>query len=172
MDLAGHKISFRKLPIKERYILGIEMGQALGGKQVDFTLLADPQAADMIERLIALSDAPDEVFDDDLNNQFVVAFAAEHNLEGLFDPSDRMLIHESRHRAIRKAFSKDEATDAEKIGPTIKQYWFLYRPVMADLCSYEAMFLDERFSFRDIHEMHEMLDVKQFHEIVANHVEV
>ena len=62
---------------------------------------------------------------------------------------------------------KKDDPETDLIGPNIKKYWFLFRPIMGGLCTYSEMFIEEKFSFYDIHRMHEILDVKSFSETVA-----
>lgn len=40
--------------------------------------------------------------------------------------------------------------------------WLIWRPVLAGECSYREMFVDQVFSFNDIHAMHEYLDLKLY----------
>lgn len=171
-NICGHDLAFRLLPIRERFDLGIEMIEAskllqkLGGDAI--AALSDPVIFDLIERLRDLSDAPEELFDADLTAQLpVAATAAEIQLDGFFD-GERMTLAQSTHRAVRKLLAKPDHADGDKIAPNVKKHWFLYRPVYSEMCTYEAMFVDERFSFFDIHRMHELLDLKQLNEIVAH----
>lgn len=158
----------RRLPIRERFDLGIDAAVLLTEGELSLPSLAKPQVRELIDRLIALTDADPEEDFDDLGDQFTIAFAAlEHNLDGLYSVTPRMSLSDSSHREVRKLLAKGIHPDSTKIGPSIAKHFFLYRPVMADLCTYEAMFIDERFSFSEIHLMHELLDVKQFSEITA-----
>jgi hypothetical protein len=161
-------VIIRRLPIRDRFDLGIDAAALLTQGELSLHSLADPKVRDLIDRLIALTDADPEADFDDLGNQFTVAFTAlEHNLDGLYAITSRMSLADSSHREVRKLLAKSVHPDSAKIGPNIAKHFFLYRPVMADLCSYEAMFIDERFSFAEIHLMHELLDVKQFSEITS-----
>jgi hypothetical protein len=173
--ICGYDVTVRLLPIRESYDLGLEtvtLVQSLKKTSADvLSILGDPAVLPFIEKLCDLTDFPQEGFEDDLTAQIPVAMTAlSVNLAGFFD-SERMTLEQSRHKAVRKAMKRDEHEDAGKIGPDVKRYWFLYRPVMAEMCSYDAMLLDNRYSFFDIHRMHELLDVKQFTEIVANDTE-
>jgi hypothetical protein len=169
-NVCGHNTTVRLLPMRERYDLGVEtvaVGAAIRDSDM-LSVLSNPVLMPFIERLCDLTDYPHDGFEDDLTAQMPVAMTAlEVNLAGFF-PDARLALSASHHKAVRKAFKKEEHGDAAKIGPTVRKYWFLYRPVMADVCTYESMFIDERFSFYDIHQMHELLDVKQFSEMVAN----
>lgn len=171
-NIAGHVITFRRLPIRERFAFGLEVASVFSNKELTFESLTSPAVLHVVERLVALSDAAAEVFDEDLTLQIPVALtAADINFFGLFDAPQRLLLSNARHKAVRKLLSKPAPSEAEQIGPTIKQEWFLFRPVVQEACSYSEMFVDERFTFRDIHLMHEILDFKQYGEIVANQME-
>lgn len=165
--IAGKTITFKYLPLRQRYDLGVELAGALGNKTITADTFLQPKMLDMAFRLVDLSDA-DEDFLDDLTVQIPLALTAlEINVGELFDAPARMQLHGSRHKAVVKILRKEPHADAAKIAPTIQRYWFLYRPVYADICTYAEMFLDERFSFAEIHLMHELLDLKQFNDIVA-----
>lgn len=166
--IAGQQINFRQLPILERYDLGLKIAKILVGKDMSITTLTQPEMLELLFELVDLSDASEDFFDD-LSLQIPVGVTAfEINTEGLYTAGTRMPLHDSRHKTIVKLNRKAADPDAKKIAPHIEKYWFLYRPVYSDLCSFEAMFLDERFNFAHIHWMHELLDLKQFNEIVAN----
>lgn len=166
--ISGHVVTFQLLPMRERCDLALELG-VLMQKGINFE---SEGWLTLARRMIALSDAPDELFDEDLTAQIpVAATALEINLQGYFDQGERLSLGQSTHSAVRKAMRRGENDEAARIGPDVHKYWFLWRPVLAEACSYEAMFVDQRFTFTDIHRMHEMLDVKQFNEIVAAEVE-
>lgn len=161
-------MKIQRLPIRERYDLGMEAALLLTREDLSLMSLADPKVRDLIDRLIALTDADPEADFDQLGDQFTVAFAAlEHNLDGLYSITPRMSLSESGHKEVRRLLKKGVHPDSQKIGPNVAKHFFLYRPVMADVCTYAEMFIDERFSFAEIHLMHEMLDVKQFAEITS-----
>ena len=126
----------------------------------------------MIDRLVELSDADEDFFDQDPSLQIPVALSsAEYNFDGLFQHTERLYLAQAKHAAVVKALKTDPKNESRAIGPTVEKEWFLFRPVMQDVCTYAEMFLDERFTFADIHLMHEMLDVRQYGEILANHIE-
>lgn len=171
-EIAGVGINFRLLPIRERFALGLEFSGTFTKFSKTIESFSNPEFVSMIDRLVALSDADEEFFDDDLTLQLPVALtAAEINFDGLFEFPQRKLLSASTHPAVKKAFKEARRNEIEQIAPTMKKDWFLFRPVVQDVCTYAEMFIDERFSFRDIHLMHEMLDFKQYSEIVANHIE-
>jgi hypothetical protein len=168
-EICGTVVTFKKLPIRERYELAIRATTALTNVVDDgWLLFVKPEVLPMTRELIALSDANEDLFDDDLSAQAAVAISAiDYYTDGLLPMPDRLLLGDSRHRAVRKAFAKGVHTDTQKIAPNVNKQYFLWRPVMCEMCSFADMFIDERFSFRDIHDMNEMLDLKQFQEMVA-----
>lgn len=172
--ICGQRVHFQLLPIRERFDLGSELVTVLkraANAPDALTLLQDDEILGLIDRLCQQSDAPEALFDADLTAQIPVAMtAAEINLAGYFDEK-RMSLAESTHKAVRRAMKKDSLPETKKIAPDVEKYWFLWRPVMAEVCSFDAMFIEERYSFADIHRMHEMLDLKTYQEIVASHVE-
>ncbi len=170
--ICGHAVEVAPLDLCSRYDVALELITLLQDRALDLELLQDPALLPFIHKLVEMTNAPEELFDDDLTLQFPVALTAlAVHLDGFFDPGPRMALAASRHRAVRKAFRQDkDFSDAKKIGPHAAKYWFLYRPVMSEVCTFAEMFVEERFTFLQIHRMHEMLDVQQFNEIVANEV--
>ena len=171
--IAGHVVTFNMLALRERYRLGLLFADAFKDITLSLNVLSDPALLELFERLIALSDAQEELFETDLTLQLPVAIcAADINFAGLFDAETRMLLHEAKHPAVKKLLNRKIAVDdAPKLAPTVQAEWFLWRPVVQEVCSYTDMFVAERFTFGDIHLMHQMLDLKQYSEILANHVE-
>lgn len=165
--IEGHTITVKILPIRERYALGLKFLDVIKTKRDSLLDLFDEGMLKFSETLVALTDAPDALFDEDLTAIFPVGVTVlEVNLDGFFD-GKRMLLSESRHKEVRKALSKPEHPDTIKIGPDVAEYWFLWRPVFAEVCTYREMFVDEIFSFYDVHRMHEMLDVQQLKEMIS-----
>lgn len=166
----GYTVTFKPLPIRERFLLALELGSVFGDAPIGIEVLGDPEKEAFVDRMIAMSDAPEELFDADLSAQIVVAFeAVKHYTEGLFPETKRMSLTESKHPAIKKALSGKDEPDARAMAPEVSNLWFLYRPVSQSMCTYREMFIDEIFSFKDIHAMHEILDLQQFNELVAHH---
>jgi predicted trehalose synthase len=170
-SIQGRETHFRLLPLVPRFDLIMRTVKVLDGEQVSLSLFTKPEMLELIFELVELSDA-DEDFLDNLTHQIPLAVTAlEINSQGLFEAPQRMAFSKTSQRDVVKLLRKPAHPDASKIAPTIEKYWFLYRPVYADLCSYEAMFIAETFSFRDISYMHELLDLRQFNDIVANSLE-
>lgn len=164
-------VSFKRLALIERFDLGLLFVEKVKDTDLSFDKFLTQEFCSLLDMLVAQSDADDDFFDD-LTLQIPVALTAlEINVGSLFAAPARMHVGESRHRAIRKLMRKPAEPDALKIAPKIQRYWFLYRPVVSNLCSYRDMFIDQVFDFPDIHDMHEMLDLMQFNEITANHME-
>jgi hypothetical protein len=53
------------------------------------------------------------------------------------------------------------------LAPEVHELWLLWRPVIAEVATYEAMFVHQYFSFADIHRLHEMLDLKAYDDAVG-----
>ena len=168
--ICGQEITFKTLSLKGRYDLAFEMMAAL--KDISdaelLDVLSNPELRDLVSKLVALSNCPQQLLEDDLTAQIPVAVtAAEINLVGFFEQDERRMLSDAQHPAVRKAMRKKDDPETDLIGPNIKKYWFLFRPIMGGLCTYSEMFIEEKFSFYDIHRMHEILDVKSFSETVA-----
>lgn len=46
-------------------------------------------------------------------------------------------------------------------------YWLIYRPVIEKMCSYRDMFVEEAFTFAQIHDMHALLDLAAYDNAVS-----
>jgi hypothetical protein len=168
--ICGFDVSFTLLSIRERYDLAFEINKVLKSIKTNngnmLLFLCDPEVLGVVRKLCTGLDC-EELFEADMTAQIPVAVtAAEINLDGFFD-EPRMMLQNTTHSGVRKSMSKKDHADVPKIGPDVQKYWFLWRPVYSECCTYKEMFVDELFSFYDIHRMHEMLDVKAFGEAAS-----
>lgn len=63
-------------------------------------------------------------------------------------------------------FPKPDGLEGERarLAPNVLEHWLFFRPVVEGLCTYREMMVEQIFTFDQIFEMHELLDLKAYDE--------